>query len=71
MHAAWEPLIENRMRVADARLGAIGSIRPRVAARVGQLQADAQIVGGAGAVALAMGGDELVAQPREPRSVSR
>ena len=50
------------MRVGHARLGAIGSVRPREASRVRELQPDQEIVGRVRAKPFAVRADELVAQ---------
>ena len=56
------------MAIGDERFGPIGAVRPREAAGMCELQADDKIVGGVGAEALAMRGEQLVAQAPRARA---
>ena len=58
-----EALVENRMAVRNARLGALGVVGPAEAAGVRQLKADDEIVGGS--VPLSMGRHQRLSQPSQ------
>ena len=64
-HAAGEAPVEDRVGEGDERLRPIPGARARVAARVCDLQAHHEVVGGALAEARLVGRDEVVAQARQ------
>ena len=68
--AAGEPLVEDRIGVRGERLGAIPDVRSREAARVRELETEIEVAVRVRAEALAVRGDELVAERGERRLVA-
>ncbi len=68
--AAGEPLVEDRIGVRGERLGAIPDVRAREAARVRELETEIEVAVRVRAEALAVRGDELVAERGERRLVA-
>ena len=70
-HSAREAAVEDRMVVGDQRLRAILDVRAREASGMRELQADVEVGVRVGAEALAVRGDQVLAQPGQALSASR
>src|SRR5204863_5188645 len=60
-----KPAIEDRVRICGQRLGAVLFVRTREASGVRELQPDEEVVACRGSKALAVRGDEEIAQARQ------